>query len=122
MSDTKKIFSISGRPCVGHRIPYDVGCVAVYDIRIALLFGIVVANNGDEYVTTCEYGHLELAVNKLSEDKGLLMNKDTANEKEEREWIELEKKLDPKTHKCNGKVEWTIKRWFGSWFGYTDKR
>ncbi len=47
---------------------------------------------------------------------------DTANVKEEREWVALEKKLDPKTHKCNGKVECTIKKWFGSWFKYTDKR
>ena len=49
------------------------------------------------------------------------MNKDTADVKEERAWKELEKKLDPKTLKCNGKVECKIKKWFGSWFNYTDK-
>ncbi len=54
--------------------------------------------------------------------EGGTMNNDTANVKEEREWIALEKKLDPKTHKCNGKVECKIKKWFRSWFKYTDKR
>lgn len=46
---------------------------------------------------------------------------DTANKQEEKIWKELEKKLDPKTEKCNGKVESKILRYFGSWFDYRDR-
>lgn len=50
------------------------------------------------------------------------MSKDTAGEREEREWRKLEKKLDAQTETCDGTTECKIRRWFGSWFTYRDKK